>query len=104
MSDEQLMVIRGVREDGGKFRPSDWIERISASLASFGADQRLNYSRAAQPCVIQGEKCLVVQRGLADADPEAFEFIMKFARSNRLCIIEDRREIDQPVAQERRRT
>ncbi len=102
MGDEPAMVIRGVREDGGKFRPSDWIERISATLANFGSDHRLRYSRSAKPCTINGEKCLVVQRGLAESDPHAYEFIMQFARSNRLCIVEDRREISRPVTQERR--
>ena len=30
--DDYKLVIEGVREDGSKFRPSDWIERISATL------------------------------------------------------------------------
>ena len=103
MQDSDVMVIRGVREDGRKFRPSDWIERISATLATFGSDGRLSYSRAAQPCIVDGEKCLVVQRGLAVTDPRAYEFIMEFARSNGLCIIEDRRRENRPVAHDRRR-
>ena len=102
MSHEDVMVIRGVREDGGKFRPSDWIERISASLAHFGPDNRLNYSRSAQPCIINNEKCLVVTRGLKDSDPDAYEYIMGFAKTNKLCIVEDRRQKQQPVTEDRR--
>jgi len=91
MAEEERLVIQGIREDGGKLRPSDWIERISSTLASFGMDQRLKYSDSVQPCVIEGEKCLVVARGLELTDPNAYDFILQFARSNRLCIRPDRR-------------
>ena len=91
MAEEERWVIQGVREDGGKLRPSDWIERISSTLASFGQDQRLKYSESVQPCIIGGEKCLVVARGLELSNPDAYDFILQFARSNRLCIKADRR-------------
>ncbi len=90
MSEDRL-VIHGVREDGGKLRPSDWIERISSTLASFGPDQRLHYADSVQPCIIEGEKCLVVARGLSNSNPAAYDFIIDFARSNRLRIQFDRR-------------
>ncbi len=91
MSEQEHLVIQGIREDGGKLRPSDWIERISSTLASFGQDHRLRYSESVQPCVIGGEKCLVVARGLEISDPTAYAYILDFARSNRLCIQKDRR-------------
>ena len=91
MSHDDHLVIQGVRRDGGKLRPSDWIERISSTLASFGQDGRLRYSDSVQPCVIGGEKCLVVARGLERTDPAAYEFILDFANSNQLCIQTDRR-------------
>jgi len=37
MSKDEKWVIHGVTEEGKKLRPSDWIERISSTLASFGA-------------------------------------------------------------------
>ena len=88
---DEKWVIRGVTEDGKKLRPSDWIERISSTLASFGTDQRLQYSNAVAPCVIDGEKCLVVARNLNDINPKAYDFVMGFAKSNQLTIREDRR-------------
>ena len=91
MEDEDRLVIRGIREDGSKLRPSDWIERISSTLASFEVDHRLQYSESVQPCVIEGEKCLVVARGLAESNPAAYDFILGFARSNQLRIQTDRR-------------
>lgn len=92
MGNSENWVIHGVTEEGKKLRPSDWIERISSTLASFGHDQRLQYSKSVAPCVIEGEKCLVVARNLNDLNPVAYEFIMGFAKSNQLCIREDRRE------------
>ncbi len=91
MTEEERLVIHGTREDGSRLRPSDWIERISSTLASFGEDHRLRYGNSVQPCVIDGEKCLVVARGLARSNPAAYDFIMAFAESNRLRIQIDRR-------------
>ncbi len=92
MNSDEKWVIRGVTEEGKKLRPGDWIERISSTLATFGSDHRLHYSNAVAPCMIDGEKCLVVARNLNEVNPEAYDFIMGFAKSNQLCILEDRRE------------
>ena len=97
MSNDEKWVIRGVTEEGKKLRPSDWIERISSTLASFGSDQRLQYSTAVAPCMINGEKCLVVARNLNEINPGAYEFVMNFAKSNHLSIREDRREGDRAL-------
>ena len=98
MSEEENWVIRGVTEEGKKLRPSDWIERISSTLAHFGSDQRLKYSSAVAPCMIDGEKCLVVARNLSELNPEAYKFVMGFAESNQLCIREDRRTGDRALS------
>jgi len=85
---EPCWFIRSVREDGQRFRPSDWIERISANMAQFGPDRRLRYDHSLQPRTIDGEKCLVVGGGLAARHPELYEHIMAFARSNQLQRVE----------------
>jgi len=79
-----------VREDGQRFRPSDWIERISSSVAQFGPDRRLHYAPAVTPQVIDGEKCLVVAGALAELRPALYDYILDFARSNRLQLIQGR--------------
>lgn len=84
-------IISGVQEDGKKLRPTDWVERISSTLASFDENHRLHYSVSVQPCLIDGEKCLVVARCLEETNPAAYEFVMEFARSNKLRILPDRR-------------
>lgn len=90
-SDDDRWLIESVRNTGERFRPSDWIERMSASLASFGADHRLHYSSEVQPCIIEGKKCLLVRKGLLHTNPGAYEHIMHFAEQNNLRIQEDRR-------------
>ena len=95
--DEEVHVIQGIKEDGGKLRPSDWIERLSSTLASFGADQRLKYDECVQPCIMNGEKCLVVARGLSNKNPAMYEFVMNFAKGNKLQIMTDRRSGDRAL-------
>ena len=97
VSSDENWVIRGVTEEGKKLRPSDWIERISSTLASFGSDHRLHYSSAVAPCMINGEKCLVVARNLNEVNPDAYNFVMGFAKSNHLSIKEDRRVGDRAM-------
>jgi hypothetical protein len=89
---QNRLIIEGTREDGSQLRPLDWIERISSVLATFGADHRLTYANCVKPCFIDGQKCLVVARCLAGRNPQAYEFIMNFAKSNQLRIQVDRRE------------
>ena len=98
MSHDEKIIIRGVTEEGKILRPSDWIERISSTLASFGTDQRLQYSTAVAPCMIDGEKCLVVARNLNEINPQAYDYVMNFAKSNQLSIKEDRRVGDRALS------
>ncbi len=90
MSKDDL-IITGTTESGHPFRPSDWSERLSSTLASFLVDHRLRYSPGVQPCILDGERCLVVARWLEEADPAAYAYVMGFARDNRLRIQIDRR-------------
>lgn len=91
VTDDDKLVIHGITTQGKKLRPSDWIERISSTLASFGKDHRLQYHLAVKPCMIEGERCLVVARDLEQKNPQAYAFVMGFARSNQLCVQGDRR-------------
>ncbi|TPW11875.1 MAG: hypothetical protein FD130_1891, partial [Halothiobacillaceae bacterium] len=72
-----------------KFRPSDWIERISTTLGSFGRDHRLVYSASVRPGVINGERCLLVDPSLRDTNPAAYSYVMGFVSANRLRVHEE---------------
>ncbi len=78
------LVVESIAEDGGKFRPSDWVERISTTLATFGPDHRLHYDESVRPSIINGEKCLLIDKTLQQKNPQAFEYILNFVRTNRL--------------------
>ncbi|MHB8253907.1 MAG: DUF3579 domain-containing protein [Acidiferrobacter sp.] len=81
-----MIVIEGVTEDGRTFRPSDWIERISGSLSTFGTDRRIRYSHYLQPQIIDGNRCLVLDPELKRVNPNAFSFLVDFAKGNKLKI------------------
>jgi hypothetical protein len=90
------LIIEGLTEDGQRFRPSDWIERLIDTLSSYGADRRLDSRpyvgserrqrqvQFLQAQMIDGAKCLLVDERLRDANPLAYGFLMEFVRSNRL--------------------
>ena len=84
MNSGRKLVVESVSEDGRRFRPSDWVERISAHLAQFGPDHRLHYSEALQPRVVNGAKCLVIDLSLKEENPQAYDDIMAFVRANNL--------------------
>ena len=98
----ERIIIEGIKEDGNKFRPSDWCERLATTLASFGEDQRLQYCKSAHPCIINGVNCLIIDRELEINSPESYEFLIAFAEQNNLKIQEDRRQAQKEVDVERR--
>jgi hypothetical protein len=80
------IVIQGITESGHPFRPSDWAERLCGMMSVFGEDSRLSYSPYLKPIMTAGIRCVVVDLQLEQLDPEAFRFLMSFARDNELKI------------------
>lgn len=83
------IIIEGVTHSGRKFRPSDWAERMSGALSTFGRDHRIHYSPMLQPLTINGIKCIALDPRLKDMHPEMFAYIMGWAHNNDLKIIEE---------------
>lgn len=87
-------VIIGVTEDGRRFRPSDWAERLAGVMASFRpsrsrsrdgqGQQHLSYSPYVVPSSHEGYKCVIVDRRLHDIEPLAHHFVLSFALDNKL--------------------
>ncbi len=104
--------IQGITQDGRTFRPSDWAERLAGVMCSFrpGGPQpgsHLNYSPWCVPTVINGIKCVVVNRELRDAEPMAWDFCVNFARDNGLqvaeaCLVPDAPTLPKPPAKSER--
>jgi hypothetical protein len=83
------IIIESTTRDGKAFRPSDWIDRICSSFATFGENRKLRYSPYLKPEVISGTRCLVVDMRLKDVSPERFEELMQFAEENKLNILDE---------------
>lgn len=86
------IVIQGITESGETFRPSDWAERLSGMLAVFCRHRHLSYSPFVKPVMSGGIRCVVVDRKLERADPAAFDYLIQFARDNRLRMRDGRSE------------
>ncbi len=83
--------IQGITEEGKKFRPSDWAERLCGVLSSFvpgvrGPNAQLKYSLYVRPMILDDVKCVVVDEKLKQIEPMAFDFVMNFARDNGLLV------------------
>lgn len=78
------IVIQGVTESGQPFRPSDWAERLCGMMSVFGQDRHLSYSPFLKPIIAGGIRCVVVDLKLEGLDPDAFRFLLGFARDNEL--------------------
>ena len=85
-SKDSKIVIEGVTGKGKTFRPSDWAERMSGSLASF-KNRRIQYSPLLQPSVNKdGYKCVLLDKKLKESSPQVYQSIIEFARANDLKI------------------
>ena len=86
----QHIIIEGKTTSGKTFRPSDWVDRMCSSYASFGEDRKLRYSPHLTPVVIGGVRCLSVSLQLKQENPEGYNQLMQFAQDNQLSIIDVR--------------
>ena len=85
--------ILGVTHGGRNFRPSDWAERLAGVMSSFrpgGAQpgSHLSYSPWCVPHVVNGVRCVIVNRALRDEEPMAWDFCLNFAKDNDLQVVE----------------
>jgi hypothetical protein len=86
------IVIQGVTESGQSFRPSDWAERLCGMMSVFGQDRHLSYSPFLKPIIAGGIRCVVVDLRLEGMDPDAFRFLLGFARDNELKLRPGRKD------------
>ena len=85
-SGNKKIVIEGVTTHGKTFRPSDWAERMSGTMASF-KDSRIYYSPLLQPSInTEGYKCVLLDPKLKESSPQVYQAIMEFAKENNLKI------------------
>jgi hypothetical protein len=92
-SSAKELVILGRTKAGATFRPSDWAERLAGVMSPFrpgGAQpsSHLSYSPWCIPTVIDGIKAVVVNSGLRELEPMAWDFVLNFAKDNELEVVE----------------
>lgn len=86
------IVIEGVTHQGKVFRPSNWAERMSGTMATF-ANRRIRYSPLLQPSINEeGYKCIVLDPALKESNPKLYHTILGFARNNDLKICGEEEE------------
>ena len=90
MNSTDEIVIRGVTSSGAIFRPSDWAERISGVLSTYGKDHRMSYSPYVKPVTLDGVKSVVINPKLQETDPRGLSFLLNFARENDLQVVDNR--------------
>lgn len=85
-SNDKKIVIQGITAQGKRFRPSDWAERMSGTLATF-KNRRIHYSPLLQPSVNhEGYKCILLDPKLKESSPQIYQAIIDFAKANHLTI------------------
>lgn len=86
--------ILGINSEGGKFRPSDWAERLCGAMSSFrpegsgGRDAHLKFSPYVHPTIVNGVKAVVVNGALKQIEPLAYHFVVNFAKDNDLQVVD----------------
>ncbi len=89
------VIIQGVTSNGRTFRPSDWAERLSGILSTFGHDQKMSYHPYVRPLNLDGVRCVAVDKQLEKIDPNVFSFLMCFAKDNDLRVVDCRQLIEE---------
>ena len=82
------LVIVGRTQDGKKFRPSDWAERLCGVMSAFGTEKRMKYSPYVSPGEWAGDKCVFIDGILYDLSPIAYRFLANFAKDNDLMLVD----------------
>jgi len=87
MTTTGTVIIQGITKDGGKFRPSDWAERLSGSVATYGPGRRIIFHPKVKLASMTGIKCVVIDASLEQDDEMLFEFLLDFASENNLQVM-----------------
>jgi hypothetical protein len=82
------IIIESTTLAGKPFRPSDWVDRMCSTYATFGDDRKLKYSPYLKPKVVNGGRCLAVDLKLKTVNPEGYAQLMHFADENQLNILD----------------
>lgn len=80
----QGLVILGKTHAGGRFRPSDWCERLHGVLRALDEEDAAAFADMVRLVNYEGNKAVWVDRRLQDANVQLFNFFSRFADDNQL--------------------
>ena len=84
--------ILGKTNDGKRFRPSDWAERLCGVMSAYqpgsAIGRHLTYFPWVMPAQLDGVKCVKVNARIYGHEPLAYRFLRKFAADNDLVVVE----------------
>lgn len=79
-----------------------WVDRILQSMDSKDVDKDFKCATTVHPCIIDGERVLVYEKGLSKKQPDAYANLSQFAEENNFKLKQDERSTDKNVGFERR--
>lgn len=88
--------------DVGQEQSMSWTDRMMQSIARTDVQDSYKVAATVHPCIINGERVLVHERGMARAQPDAYSKLKEFARENGFQLKEDKRTRSTKVGFERR--
>lgn len=80
----QGLVILGKTLAGGRFRPSDWCDRLHGVMRALGDDEAAELAGMVHLINYEGDKAVLVDRRLKEANGQLFSFFSRFAADNQL--------------------
>lgn len=92
MSSTGKIILHGITVDGSKFRPSDWAERLCGAVASYGPNRRIIFHPRVSLASINNIKCVMIDKSLETSDEMLFDFLMDFAKENKLQVTQVEQE------------
>lgn len=86
-----FILIHGQTLSGGKFRPSDWCDRLHGTLRVLGDDAE-EVAEYVHLVHYEEKKCVRIDTRLQEVHPKVFRFFVNFALNNHL--------VQQPLSQQ----
>ena len=86
------ILIEGRTQSGQPFRPSNWAERFSDKMCMIDSRQIHRHSPLLRPIIQNGIKCLLIDTRLEKSQPQLYQFVMQFAKINKLVVNPYRQE------------
>ena len=83
----KYLIINGTTNDGAKFRPSDWCERLYGVLRALDEEEEQACRDLIHQVRSKTGKHIIISTELEQVNEKAYNFFIKFAKTNNLNTI-----------------